>query len=284
MLGKNLGATAVVAFLVSTTVTYSRSVASAFQVNTNWNIKRNHGSTTTATATTKTAPSTSTLFLSSSSSPKTSDEMFSSAIWPPIKAELDTLPVFCCANRQGQPLQYNVNGEINMPFFYADVQAVESELQQAKGDLKTGDDDDDRLGIIPVPLGTAFELMAQNQAVIIPSAAAVQKAFGDDNNDDDVNPLGLPLPLFGCMEIKQETKGGTASIPLFLDYQEAEAAVQAALSDAVDKDTTKFEIVSLSLPRAVQMLATDGDTQSFRFIPPKASLEYIRRYLEDNNS
>jgi len=222
------------------------------------------------------------LHMSSSppSGPATPEEMFASAGWQPIKEELDTLPIFCCANKKGQPLQYNVNDETTMPFFYTDAKDAEAELTKAKAELSK--EVADGLGIIPFPMGTAFELMAQNKAAIIPSVDAL-KAAGAPSN---VEPLGQQVPLFCCMDIMQESpKSGKPVLPIFMVHAEAMAAMKEAVSrdgptagQAVVED---FEVVSLSLPRAVEILATNGqNAPKFHFLPPKESISYIQTYLE----
>jgi hypothetical protein len=61
--------------------------------------------------------------------------------------------------------------------------------------------------------------------------------------------------------------------------EEAQAAMQMAL--AIDGgDPSDFEVVGLSLNRAVELLATIPESPSFQFIPPASSVEYIRAYLE----
>ncbi|CAB9497003.1 expressed unknown protein [Seminavis robusta] len=206
-------------------------------------------------------------------SPSTPEEMFASQGWKPIRAELDTLPVFCVANEKGQPLQYNVNDETTMPFFYCDVKAAQEELVKAKADLPA--DKSLGLGIIPFPLGNAFELMASNQAAVIPSADSLEAAGAPKG----VNPLGQQIPLFCCMDIMQESPNtGKPVLPIFMVHKEAKEAMEQAV--AVDGGEG-FEIVSLSLPRAVEMLASNEDAPSFHFLPPRDSIDYIQNYLEN---
>lgn len=213
----------------------------------------------------------STLYMSA---PTTPQEMFSSEGWAPIKKELDSLPIFCCANEKGQPLQYNVNAEATMPFFYCDLKSAEEELVKAKNELP--EELSQGLGIIPFPLGNAFELMANNQAAIIPSPDAIEAAGAPPGT----NPMGQQVPLFCCMDIMQETPEGKTVLPLFMVKEEAERAMMEAVqTDGGNPE--EFEIVSLSLPRAVELLATVPDAPSFHFLPPRASIEYIQRYLEN---
>ena len=83
------------------------------------------------------------------------------------------------------------------------------------------------------------------------------------------------------MEIMQESPEGTPVLPLFMVHSEAKAAVAEAIK-ADGGDPEKFELVSLSLHRAVELLATVPDTPAFHFLPPKESIEYIEKYLQDN--
>jgi hypothetical protein len=205
--------------------------------------------------------------------PSSPQEMFNSPGWQPIKKELNSLPIFCCANEKGQPLQYTVNAETTMPFFYCDVKSAEDELMKARQELPP--DITQNLGIIPFPLGDAFELMANNQAAIIPSASSIEAAGAPPGT----NPLGQQVPLFCCMDIMQETPEGKNVLPLFMVKEEAEQATREAVqSDG--GNMADFEIVSLSLPRAVELLATVPDAPEFHFLPPRDSIAYIQKYLE----
>ena len=207
--------------------------------------------------------------------------MFASKGWQPIKAELDSLPLFCVANEQGQPLQYRVNDETTMPFFYCAVEAAQEELAKAQAELQQ--DVASQLGIIPFPLGQAFELMAQNQAAIIPSTLALTQAGAPPGT----NPLGQQVPLFCCMEVMQARPGdGKPVLPIFMDYQQAQAAMKEALATdgPPPSGAAEFEIVSLSLPRAVELLATNREeAPSFHFLPSPASMEYIQTYLDEDS-
>jgi hypothetical protein len=60
--------------------------------------------------------------------------------------------------------------------------------------------------------------------------------------------------------------------------EEAQAAMKMAL-EIDGGDPSDFEVVGLSLYRAVEMLATVPETPSFHFIPPASSIEHIRAYL-----
>lgn len=204
--------------------------------------------------------------------------MFASDGWKSIRKELDSMPIFCCANEKGQPLQYNVNDEVKMPFFYCDIEAVQEELSKAQAEMSA--EIAKGLGIIPFPLGNAFELMAQNKAIIIPAVAALEAAGAPEG----VNPLGQQVPLFACMDIMQEAQNGKPVLPIFMVHSEATSAMEEAIqaeSGTSETEVDAFEIVSLSLPRLVDMLASDADAPAFHFLPPRDSIDYIQKYLND---
>ncbi len=96
--------------------------------------------------------------------------------WGPIKKELDHVPVFSCANDQGQPLQYTLGGKA-VAFFFCDVGAAKDELEKAKTETKI-----ESLSILPFPLGEIFEMGAKNMAVIIPSSNALESAGAPQGN------------------------------------------------------------------------------------------------------
>jgi hypothetical protein len=189
--------------------------------------------------------------------------------WGTVKKELNDLPVFTCANEQGHPLQYDLNGQ-SAPFFYCDVEAAKTELAKASAETKLGG----LLDIVPFPLGDVFEMSAQGRAVVIPSQAAIDAAGAPPGT----NPIGQTIPLFACMEIMQERDDGVAVLPLFMVLEEAQAAMKMAL-EIDGGDPSDFEVVGLSLNRAVEMLATVPETPAFHFIPPASSIEHIRAYL-----
>lgn len=201
--------------------------------------------------------------------------MFASEGWAEIRKDMDTIPIFCCANEEGKPLQYNVNDEAKMPFFYCDVKAAEEELVKARAEMPK--DISQGLGIIPFPMGNAFELMANNRAIIIPSVEALEAAGAPKG----VNPLGQQVPMFACMEIMQEAPNGKPVLPIFLVHDEAKSAMEQAI-EADGAGTDAFEIVSLSLPRVIDMLATNTDAPAFHFLPPQESIQYIQTYLDES--
>jgi hypothetical protein len=205
---------------------------------------------------------------------KDSGELFTSDGWKSIQQDLDRVPIFCCANEKGQPLAYTVEIEdatYTVPFFYCDVEDAQAELELAKNSTGIGEE----IGIIPFPLGKAFEMWAQDQAVIVPNKEAILQAGAPPGS----NPIGQQVPLFACMDIMQANEVGGGVLPLFMVLEEANTALELALKmDGGDID--EFEIVSLSLQRAVQLLATVPETPAFRFMAPDKSLKYINDYLQ----
>lgn len=196
--------------------------------------------------------------------------LFGSEGWPAIKEDLNTVPVFCCANGEGQPLKYQVQ-EYQLAFFFCDVRAAQVELEKAKKETSIAG-----LDIVPYPLGEVFQMASENQAIIIPSAESLAAAGAPA----EVDPIGQQIPLFACMEIMQELEDGTGVLPLFFQLEEAQAALAMAMK-ADGGDPKDFEITGLSLEKAVESLATVPETPAFQFITPAASIEHIQKYLSD---
>ncbi|KAL3934430.1 MAG: hypothetical protein SGBAC_009849 [Bacillariaceae sp.] len=232
------------------------------------------------------------------SSPANAVELFESESWKIIKKDLDSVPIFCVANKEGKPVAYSITVKkseekndpnakpitFQVPFFYTDVEDARAELKKAKDDMSDKETADE-MDLIPFPLGAAFEMWSKDQAVIVPSGKAVQQAGAPPGT----NPIGQSVPLFACMEIMQEMEApaedgtdGTKMVPvlpLFMVLEECNAAVdQAVAADGGTKD--EFQVVSLSLTRAVeQVAAVSGAFPGFQVMPPQASIEYINNYL-----
>eukprot|EP00526_Cylindrotheca_closterium_P017935 CAMPEP_0113630164 /NCGR_PEP_ID=MMETSP0017_2-20120614/15668_1 /TAXON_ID=2856 /ORGANISM="Cylindrotheca closterium" /LENGTH=303 /DNA_ID=CAMNT_0000540609 /DNA_START=50 /DNA_END=961 /DNA_ORIENTATION=+ /assembly_acc=CAM_ASM_000147 len=239
--------------------------------------------------------------------PATSVELFESESWKIIKKDLDQVPIFCVANKEGKPVAYSITVKktkegsdtdkedeepitFQVPFFYTDVEDAKTELKKAK-ETTANKDVADEMDLIPFPLGSAFQMWSKDQAVIVPSGKAVQQAGAPPGT----NPIGQSVPLFACMEIMQEMEvpddtdtadskeeGKTKMVPvlpLFMVLEECNAAVdQAVEMDGGKAD--QFEVVSLSLTRAVEQLASQASGfPGFQLIPPQASIEYINNYL-----
>jgi hypothetical protein len=201
--------------------------------------------------------------------PSSIEELISTpASWDPIKKELDHVPVFSCANDQGQPLQYNMGGG-PIAFFFCDINAAKEELEKAKTETKL-----DGLNLLPFPLGEVFEMGAKQMAAIIPSTKALEAAGAPQG----LNPMGQQVPLFGCMEIAATQPDGTTMTPLFFTYEEAENAMNMALKEAGGGDA-KFEVTVMPLVKSVQTMATNSE-KSFIFEAPEDSLNYLRSTME----
>lgn len=197
--------------------------------------------------------------------PSSVEELISTPdIWGPIKQELDHVPVFSCANEQGQPMQYQI-GEKPLAFFFCDIEAAKEDLQKANAETKV-----DGLQVLPFPLGEAFEMGAKQLAAVIPSVGALESAGAPQG----LNPVGQQVPLFGCMEIAANQPDGSSMTPLFFTFEEAEAAMNMALEAAGGGDS-KFEVSILPLTKAVQTMATSAE-KKYIFEAPTSSLDYLR--------
>jgi hypothetical protein len=209
-----------------------------------------------------------------SSTPADSDstDLFTSEGWKPIEADLNKLPIFTVATQDGKPLAYTVETKGNSytaPQFYIDIDDALEELQKAKDSTGL-----EGLDLVPYPMGQAFQLWASDQAIIVPNKEAILQAGAPEGTD----PIGQQVPLFACMDIMQETEDGRSLLPLFMVLEDANLAMEQALeADGGTKED--FEVVSLSLSRAVEMLATVPETPAFQFIPPSSSVKYIQEYL-----
>jgi hypothetical protein len=216
-------------------------------------------------------PSTSSLSAAAGASGK--KDLFEMDGWPPIKDDLNRVPIFCVATKEGNPLAYqvNINGaEYTVPFFYCDVNDALKELDRARNNTSL-----EGLDILPFPLGKAFELWCKDEAVIVPSLNAVMQAGAPPGT----NPVGQQVPMFACMEIMEEDEEtGTAKLPLFMALDDANDAVKAAV-DADGGKVGDFNVVCLSLSGTVEQIATIPETPGFHFVPPMSSMLYISEYL-----
>ncbi|KAG7342837.1 hypothetical protein IV203_020781 [Nitzschia inconspicua] len=223
-------------------------------------------------------------FSSSSSSPTNDDAiptdpeaLFEMEGWKNIADDLHQFPLFAVATPEGIPVAYQVtlNEEqtYNIPFFFCSVEEALQELDNAK-QINRGSEHAEDMKIVPFPLGTAFRLWCTDQAVIVPSKASITQAGAPPGT----NPIGQTVPMWACLEISEEMENGKPRLPIFMDLEDANAAVM----EAVGADGGKlddFEVVCLSLSGAIEQLATvPEDTPSFHFIPPSSSLKYIEEY------
>eukprot|EP00977_Amphora_coffeiformis_P004820 scaffold1033_cov171-Amphora_coffeaeformis.AAC.37 len=196
---------------------------------------------------------TTTTALASSSSD--ADAFFETETWQSTKKRLNKLPTFFCAVDNGAPLQFRQmeNGEIyTTPFFYCDIQAAQDELALLGKSYK-----DMNIGVFP--LGDAFELECKDQALIIPSQAAVEKTGAAPSGSSSL-PIGKSVPLFGS--VTQQNQHGEAVLPLFMVYEEAEAKSPS--------------VISITLENVIQALTTMETPPAFEFVPPQTSVEYIK--------
>ena len=213
--------------------------------------------------------------------------------WPRIVQDLNKCPTFTCADERGQPLEYMMGAEqprqqqqqqpqqqqraqqpYSVPLFFCDVDDAEEELQRAK--RATGSNS---LGIIPFPLGQAFEMSLSGQAMLVPNNKAMVQAGAPP----DINPIGTPVPLFACPEIMISTNddGSDAVLPVFMTLEDCEAVIL----ETVDRDggsVDDFEVVSLTLNRAVELLTNVPETPAFQFVAPEKSFAYINEFLDQS--
>lgn len=183
------------------------------------------------------------------------DDFFETQAWQTTKERLNKLPTFFCAVDNGAPLQFRQmeSGEIyTMPFFYCDIEAAQQELallQKSYGDMNIG----------VFPLGDAFELESKDQALIIPSQAAVERTGAAPARSSSL-PIGMSVPLFGS--VTQQNQQGLSVLPLFMVYEEVEAKNPS--------------VITLTLDSVVQAMTTMETPPTFDFVPPQTSLEYIK--------
>lgn len=216
---------------------------------------------------------------SSDDSAPNANELFDTEGWIPIKKDLDQVPIFCCADEEGNPLAYSLqmkDGNYTVPFFFCDVDDALAEREKARENTGLGD----KIDLIPYPMGEAFRMWATDEAVIVPSKQVLMQAGAPPN----VNPIGQEVPLFACMDIMQEDKNGKVVLPLFMSPDEANAAIQQAVASdpGAEASADELEVVSLSLQKAVQLLATVPETPGFEFVAAPKSIEYIQKYLSDS--
>jgi hypothetical protein len=198
-----------------------------------------------------------------------SPAIFQQDNWPALAASLDQLPVFTVANAEGQPLQYEIDGN-PLAMFYVDVEAAKKELESAQQEYPTLGCD-----LIPVGVGSAFKLTCEGKAALLPSEADLAAAGAPPGT----SPMGQALPLFACMEMSQESASGTPRLPLFMAWADCAAAVSQATQTDAPED--KLEIVGLSLPSVVERLGSmdASEEPAFIFIPPTSSSKFIAEYM-----
>jgi hypothetical protein len=189
--------------------------------------------------------------------------------WPEIQRSLDAVPVFTVANEDGKPLQYEVGGQ-PMAMFYADVLAAKTELEAASGQYP-----DLKCDLIPVGLGAAYKLACDGQASLVPGVAELKTA----GMPEGMSAIGQELPLFACMQMRRQTEEGGTIVPLFLSFDDCDAAVKE-VREAAEAENADLEIIGLSLPSVVEHLASIADGKpEFAFVAPTSSTHHINSYV-----
>ena len=202
--------------------------------------------------------------LSGVPSPKPAASITDSPGWPPLQSMLDALPVFAVANEEGQPVQYTLDGQAKA-LFYADVSEAAATAKDQFPELKCD--------LLPIGLGAAYLLSCEGKAALVPGATELTAS----GMPAGMSAVGQELPFFACTEMAQETAAGNAVLPLFMSYNDCQAAVKQARN--ADGDAIPLEIIGLSLPSVVEQLssmADDGSPPAFAFIAPSRSIEHIR--------
>ena len=81
--------------------------------------------------------------------------------------------------------------------------------------------------------------------------------------------------MWACLEISEEMDNGKPRLPIFMDLEDANAAVKEAVGTHGGKQD-ELEVVCLSLSGAIEQLATvPEESPSFHFIPPSSSIKYV---------
>ena len=184
-----------------------------------------------------------------------------------LENPLDNFMVFAVANEEKKPLSYTVNGK-SQAIFYADVKVAMSELETAKAQHPDLDCD-----VVPIGLGTAHKMSNEGTATLVPGMRELTAA----GMPAEFSPVGQELPLFACMEMKKETEDGSTVLPLFMSFDDCEAAVLEARK--VNNDPG-LEIVGLSVESVVDHLSSAADgTPPFDFVAPSSSTEHLSSYI-----
>ena len=185
--------------------------------------------------------------------------------WPAIQGSLDVLPVFTLANKEEKPLQYEVNGQ-PQAVFYADIAAAKKEFEDARDQYEMGACD-----LIAVGLGTAYKLSCDAKASIVPGRAELTAC----GMPAEMSPIGQDVPLFACMQMSKEKDGGGSVLPVFMSFEDCEAA----LTEAREADPF-LEITPLSLPSIVEHLSTVANGEEpFEFVAASRSTRHIESYV-----
>ena len=98
---------------------------------------------------------------------------------------------------------------------------------------------------------------------------------------EDISAVGQQVPLFACLDIMMEDENdGTAMLPLFMDADEARAAMESV---GAEEGQQRLQLECMSLTKAVTLLATVSETPAFQFVPPESSIRHIQAYLAETS-
>ena len=184
-------------------------------------------------------------------------------------ADLNKLPVFAIANSEKKPLTFKLGlGEQPMmAIFYADVESAKFQLSETKKSSP-----DLVCDVITVGLGTAYRLVRQGKAFIVPDAAELKAAGAPEG----IQPIGIELPLFACMKIVGMGDGEREVLPLYVSYAECASAVAEAQAAAPSET---LEITTVGLQSVWEQLTDPTLDKTFKFVAPAASLHHCEHYL-----
>lgn len=207
---------------------------------------------------------------------------FDSERWPPLKAVLDELPCFTLVNGNAEPLGYERDGQA-ICIFFVDIGRAEQELDGMREKFP-----DLGLRLLSAGVGDAFERSVKGKALLVPSAAGLERA-GDDWNSE-------MLPLFTCLAMsKPSADGSCQTVPFFMDPNDAQAnldnAVKEARESLSDQQLAALQLVCTPLSRAVQIIVAGQEVdfcqkwgtsaESFQFVPPGSSVNYLQAAVDE---
>lgn len=199
----------------------------------------------------------------------------SSYAWPALQAELDVLPVFALASKEGEPLlRKDLDTGVPKLVVFADLFRAEAELANANKLTDVG------LTLLPIGLGDAFARVQAGTATLIPSQNELAAAGLDPNSDGEM------LPFFGCTKMMKprELDPSQQAMPLFMSSTDARAALDEALAEfavpeGMKADAVGLNILAMPLGKAIKLIVSGEETR-FEFIAPSKSVEWVRAYAE----
>ena len=140
------------------------------------------------------------------------------------------------------------------------------------------------LRLMGVGVGAVFRQHTEGSALLVPGAAAL--AGAGDEWDSEM------LPLYTCLAMSSPAPEGSGleplgapTTPLFLDPQDAQASLDAALEavkarGASPAQLEQMQLVCTSMPSAVDIVLGGKESDlcgdRFQFVAPRASLVYLR--------